>query len=119
MLAWFTLILCCQLAGEVAAGLLALPVPGPVLGMVLLFLFMAMKREIPVGLAQTGDALLSNLSLLFVPAGVGIMAHATLLAQDWQALSVAVVVSTVLTIAVTALVMVWIKRLTAGVTNDA
>ncbi|MCB1429222.1 MAG: CidA/LrgA family protein [Nitratireductor sp.] len=119
MLAWFTLILCCQLAGEVAAGLLALPVPGPVLGMVLLFLFMAMKREIPVGLAQTGDALLSNLSLLFVPAGVGIMAHAALLAQDWQALSVAVVVSTVLTIAVTALVMVWIKRLAAGGTKDA
>ncbi|MEZ5870952.1 MAG: CidA/LrgA family protein [Nitratireductor sp.] len=119
MLSWFTVILCCQLAGEVAVGVLALPVPGPVIGMVLLFVFMALKGGIPTGLANTGGALLSNLSLLFVPAGVGIMAHAALLSQDWPALSVALVASTVLTIAVTAMVMVWIKRLTVRGGSDA
>ena len=119
MLSWFTLILCCQLAGEVAAGVLALPVPGPVIGMVLLFAFMALKRGITPGLASTGEVLLSNLSLLFVPAGVGIMAHAALLSQDWPALSVALIASTVLTIAVTALMMVWIKRLSEWGGGDA
>jgi holin-like protein len=54
--------------------------------------------------------LLSNLSLLFVPAGVGVMTHAKLLGRELVPITVSLVVSTLLTIAVTALVMKWLAR---------
>ena len=111
MLEWFTLILACQLAGEFAAAATGLPLPGPVIGMVLLFLLLAIIGRVPEELASAGNALLSNLSLLFVPAGVGVMAHFALLEDDWPALGAAVVGSTLLTIAVTALAYVWLRRL--------
>ena len=111
MLGWFTVILSCQLAGELFVSVLDLPFPGPVAGMALLFAILVAKGSVPLALSQTGDALLSNLSLLFVPAGVGIMAHFALLAADWPALSVAVVASTCITVAATAGLMVALKRL--------
>lgn len=114
MLGWFTVILCCQLAGELFVTALGLPFPGPVAGMALLFALLVAKGAIPAELGRTGDTLLSNLSLLFVPAGVGIMAHFALLADDWPALSVALVGSTCITIAVTAALMVALKRWTGS-----
>lgn len=113
MLNYLTLIFSCQLAGEMMVTALRIPLPGPVLGMVLLFVFLLWKGDVPQELTRVGDALLSNLSLLFVPAGVGVMAHFTLLRQDWFPLSVAIVGSTLVTIAVTAGAMVAINRLQA------
>jgi holin-like protein len=110
VLGWFTFILTCQLAGELFVTATKLPFPGPVAGMGLLFLFLVVKGGIPQDLAGTGDALLSHLSLLFVPAGVGIMAHLALLESEWPALSVALVGSTLATVAVTAALMVLLKR---------
>jgi len=114
MLSWLTVILACQLAGELIVKAIGLPVPGPVCGMVLLFCGLLIRRGIPEGLQRVGDALLSNLSLLFVPAGVGVMLHARLIGKDWLPISVALVASTALTIAVTALVMAWLNRLGAS-----
>jgi holin-like protein len=109
MIGYLTVILACQLVGELAAAATGLPLPGPVIGLVLLFVGLLIKRGIPEDLGRVGDALLSNLSLLFVPAGVGVMLHAGLLGADWLPISAAVLVSTLLTIAVTAGVMVWLK----------
>lgn len=109
MLAYLTLIFCCQLIGELVVTATQLPVPGPVVGMALLFVGLLARGVIPDDLAVTGDALIGNLSLLFVPAGVGVMLHAGLIGDDWLPISAALVVSTVLTIAVTALVMVWLS----------
>jgi putative effector of murein hydrolase LrgA (UPF0299 family) len=114
VLGWFTFILTCQLAGELFVTVARLPFPGPVAGMALLFVFLVVRGRIPDNLASTGDALLSNLSLLFVPAGVGIMAHLALLRNEWPALSVALVGSTLATVAVTAALMVALKRWTAS-----
>ena len=102
------LLLACQLAGEVLSLSLQLPVPGPVLGMLLLFTGLLVKRGVPPGLARTAEGLLEHLSLLFVPAGVGVMLHASLLVDQWAALSVALTVSTALTIVATALIMRWL-----------
>jgi holin-like protein len=115
VLGWFTFILTCQLAGELFVTVAKLPFPGPVAGMALLFVFLVVRGRIPEDLASTGDALLSNLSLLFVPAGVGIMAHLALLEREWPVLSVALVCSTLATIAVTAGLMVALKRWTGSV----
>lgn len=109
MLGYLTLIFACQLAGELLVTALGLPVPGPVCGMALLFTGLVLRGGLPDDLGAVGGALLDNLSLLFIPAGVGVMLHAPLLGRDWLPLTVALVVSTALTIAVTALAMSWLS----------
>jgi holin-like protein len=110
MLGALTVLLVYQLIGEVLVQLTGLPVPGPVVGMLLLFATLAARGGPPAPLRETAQSLLSHLSLLFVPAGVGVMLHFGRLGQEWLALAVALVTSTVLTIAVTALVMRWLQR---------
>lgn len=110
MLNYLTLILGCQLAGELTTRATHIPVPGPVIGMVLLFGFLMLRGKVPDDLGRVADALLGNLSLLFVPAGVGVMLHFRLLGDDWLPIAVALVVSTMLTIMVTAALMVWLQR---------
>lgn len=107
MLGALTIILCCQLAGEAIVVASGLPVPGPVLGMVFLFAGLVLRAGPSADLAQAADALLRNLALLFVPAGVGVVLHLGLLGREGVAISVSLVVSTLATIAVTALVMRW------------
>jgi holin-like protein len=110
MLAYLTLIFSCQLIGELLTATLGLPVPGPVCGMAILFSGLSIRGSIPDDLAAVSSSLLDNLSLLFIPAGVGIMLHAPLIGRDWLPISVALVLSTGLTIAVTALVMSRLNR---------
>ncbi len=105
MVAGFAWLLVFQLAGEVLVRSLQLPVPGPVVGMLLLLLVLIWRGEPGENLRSAGQGLLANLSLLFVPAGVGIMVHGHRIAAEWQALVAAVIGSTVLGLAVTALVM--------------
>jgi holin-like protein len=105
MIAALTQLLIFQLAGEVIARGLALPVPGPVLGMVLLFAALALRGGPSAELQQTGQGLLQHLSLLFVPAGTGVMLHLGRVADEWLPLAAALVVSTAATLAVTALTM--------------
>lgn len=104
MLSSITVLLLCQLAGEVIARLSGLPIPGPVIGMLLLFIGLLIRRGVPEHLEKTGTTLLSHLSLLFIPAGVGVMVHLKLIAGEWLPIAAALVVSTALTIAVTGLV---------------
>jgi len=110
MLAALTVLLVYQLVGEVLVQLLHLPVPGPVIGMLLLFVTLLLRGEAPEALRNTANGLLSHLSLLFVPAGVGVMLHFHRLATEWLPIVVALVASTVITIGVTALVMRALQR---------
>lgn len=105
MLESFALLLLCQLIGELIVLFLEVPIPGPVVGMLLLFIGLMIHGEIPEVLSQTANGLLGQLSLLFVPAGVGVMTHLTLLGNQWLPLSASLIVSTLLTIAVTGLLM--------------
>jgi holin-like protein len=98
-LAWLLVL---QSIGEVLARGLALPFPGPVVGMVLLLLALrwTVVRE-PVSVCA--DFLLSHLSLLFVPVGVGVMTHLSLVSQYGVRMLVVIVVSTLVGLAVTVL----------------
>ncbi len=118
MLNALTLIFSCQLIGETTTRALDLPLPGPVAGMVLLFLFLAIRGGIPEGLLRVTDGLLSHLALLFVPAGVGVMLHFRLLGDEWLPIAVALVLSTVLTIAVTAWMMQALSRNPEGTPDE-
>ncbi len=102
----FLLLLVFQLAGELLHTALHLPVPGPVLGMMLLAAwYLLRRREPPAAMIQTADGLLGWMGLLFVPAGVGIVANLALLRAAWLPISVALLGSTLLTLAVTAWIM--------------
>lgn len=90
-----------QLAGEVLSRLLQLPVPGPVVGLLLLLLALQLGLPADEPLRGASSGLLSHLSLLFVPAGVGIMRHAHRLRDEWPALLAALLVSTAATVAIT------------------
>lgn len=118
MIESLTLLLVCQLVGEVLAGLFRLPVPGPVLGMVLLFAGLLVRGSVPRAMQSTAGTLLSHFSLLFVPAGVGIMLHLQRIEDAWLAIGVALVVSTLVAVVVTALAMLGLERL-AGRRPDA
>jgi len=105
MLGAMTTLLVYLLIGEVLVQALALPVPGPVIGMLLLFVSLWVKGGIPELLRDTANGILQHLSLLFVPAGVGVMVHFARVSGEWMAILVAVLASTALAIAVTALIM--------------
>jgi holin-like protein len=105
MLQALTAIFACQLAGEAITVALRLPLPGPVIGMALLFAFLIIRKEVPAALGRVGDGLLANLSMLFVPAGAGVMMHAGRLEGEALPIVLTLVVSTLATIAVTATVM--------------
>ncbi|HSG23896.1 MAG TPA: CidA/LrgA family protein [Azonexus sp.] len=110
MVQTFATLVVFQAVGEGIAYGLALPVPGPVIGMVLLFLYLIVKKDAMAKLAPGSNHLLRHLSLLFIPAGAGIMPYAARLADEWLAISVALVASTVVSIIITASVLRWLHR---------
>jgi holin-like protein len=107
-------ILTCQLAGEAAARALSLPLPGPVLGMVLMLALLVLFPRAAQMIRPTAQGMLSHLSLLFVPAGVGVVGHIATLGSQTAAILLAVVGSTVLAIAAGALTFAAVARLTGS-----
>lgn len=103
MIEAIAILLGCQLAGELLVGLVGLPVPGPVVGSVLLCAGLFARRGAGPYLTATAHVLLRNLSLLFVPAAVGVIEYRGLFLEHGPALLVALVGSTVLALAVAAL----------------
>jgi holin-like protein len=108
------ILLVYQLIGEITTRFLDLPVPGPVLGMLLLFLTLLLRGGSTGAMDTAADGLLSHLSLLFVPAGVGMMVHFDRIAGEWLPIVAALLVSAVVTMVVTAGVMLGANRLLAG-----
>jgi len=119
MLGALATLLVYQLIGEVLVLALALPLPGPVVGMLLLFVSLWAKGAIPEKLRDTANGLLQHLSLLFVPAGVGVMVHFARVSGEWLPLVVAVLASTALAIAAAALTMRLLMRQGASREGEA
>lgn len=114
MIAALTWLLLYQLVGEVFARLLSLPIPGPVIGMALLFCTLVIRDRMglpmPQEFQQTANKLLQHLSLLFVPAGTGVMLYLQLIAQEWLPIIAALIVSTMGAMTVTALILKSLSR---------
>jgi holin-like protein len=122
MIASLSLILLCQLAGEVIVRGLALPMPGPVVGLLfLLLLLLARDRFAPLargplqgdGVENASRGLLANLSLLFVPAGVGVVQKLDLIAAHGIAVAAVLAISVVVTLLVTVATFLVASRLLA------
>ena len=98
-----------QSIGELVSRGLSLPLPGPVLGLILLLIALQfpLVRE---SVGACANFLLSHLSLLFVPVGVGVMTHLSLLSQYGGRMLLVIAVSTWIGLTVTALVFYWPDR---------
>ena len=101
MIQALTVLFLCQLVGEIAVRLMGIAFPGPVLGMALLVAILAVRPQAQPAIEGAADGILRNLSLLFVPAAVGVVQQAGLIRANWIAISLALVVSTLLTLVVT------------------
>ena len=106
MLSAIALILAFQVVGEVISRSAGIPVPGPVIGMILMLLAFFVKDIRP-----TGGVLLSNLSLLFVPAGVGVMRYGDLFLREGLAIGAVLVISTLIAMLVTAYTIIFVDKL--------
>ncbi|WP_165855914.1 CidA/LrgA family protein [Marinobacter sp. JSM 1782161] len=108
-----TILLVYQLVGEVIVRLFDLPIPGPVMGMLLLFLSLLLRGKVDPSMDTAARGLLSHLSLLFIPAGVGMMVYFSRILDEWLPIALALVLSTAITMAATAGAMVATQRLLA------
>lgn len=105
MLAAFTVLLLFQCLGEGIVFVFHLPLPGPVAGMLLLIVALIALPRLQQLVEAAANTLLTHLSLLFVPAGVGILVAAASGSGHWLAILASLAVSTVLTLALTGLLL--------------
>lgn len=98
-------ILLWQGAGELVSHFILPPIPGPVIGLVLLLVFLVLRNHVPDSMALVSDTFSQHLGLLFVPAATGVILFLPQLRQHAWAVMLALLGSVVLTIAVTALVL--------------
>lgn len=106
-----TVLLVYQLVGELIVLAMNLPVPGPVIGMFLLLLTLLLRQSWSGYLMEPAQQFLRYLSLFFVPAGVGVMIHLARIGEEWLPIVVALVLSTVVSLLVTAGVMLGLAKL--------
>ncbi len=104
------ILLLCQLVGTILQQATGLPVPGPVIGLVLLLGVLVWRGGPSESMAATAQGILKYLGLLFVPAGVGFITELQELRANAIAIAIAIVVSTLLCLAVTGLLMQWLLR---------
>lgn len=133
MLFSFTVLFVCQLVGEAIARALPFPLPGSVIGMLLLFASLMVRGQwlerqqqkafaasatelsqlevrqpvsgLPASLEHTAQQLLGYLPLLFVPAGVGVIQYLDRLLAEGPRLLLVLLLSTALALAWVALVL--------------
>lgn len=105
-------LLTAQLLGEGISRALSLPLPGPVLGLLILLAGFALFPKLVEIIRLTAQGILGNLMLLFVPAGVGVVGHLDTLAQSGLPVMLALLISSPLAIAAGALTFTAITRLT-------
>ncbi|MBW4057047.1 MAG: CidA/LrgA family protein [Proteobacteria bacterium] len=110
MIGSLALIFFCQLVGEIISRLTKLPIPGPVIGMVILFCGLVLRKSMPSELETVTGFLHRNLPLLFVPAGVGVIKNLNMLQRYWAPFTGAIIIGTAVTIAVTGVVMQLLNR---------
>jgi holin-like protein len=101
MVRGLTYLLLFQLCGEIISRFLNLPIPGNVMGMGLLLLGLTTGWIDVKWIEEAADILLSNMTLFFVPAGVGVMVYSDLIAAEWLPITVATIISTFVVMAVT------------------
>ncbi len=110
MIQGFTQILLFWVLGESLHYLSDIPISGSVLGMLLLFLFLLLRQTVSLDLERASQSLISQLSLLLLPGGVGLFFLGDRMAGQWLPLSIAIVVGSLLSIILSILLMRWLVK---------
>lgn len=113
MLEQIARVFCWLCVGEIAARSGILPLAAPVTGLILLYAELVVRGELPDELGVLADRVLQALGMLFVPAGVGVIAHLNVLKAEAIPILAAVIGGTAITLAVTMLVVNQIALATA------
>lgn len=93
------------LLGELLSSLLHLPIPGNILGMVILFILLCTKVVKVDNISNVTNFLLDHLAFFFIPAGVGLMASIGIIKSTWWQLLVVCISTTIIVIGVTGIVV--------------
>ena len=102
MLSNIALLLLFQLLGEVLSFAFSLPIPGPVIGMVLLLIALILKDNLIEHIRPSASVLLAHLALLFVPAAVGVIQYVDRIRAEWLGIGLIIVLGTAVTMLTTA-----------------
>jgi len=102
------ILLLFQWLGEMLVSYSQAPVPGAVIGMLLLLLALLVRQQVSTGLQQASHSLIQYLSLLFLPAGVGLFFLDQSLQQQWPAIAGAMVLGTLISMLVSTFVVKWL-----------
>lgn len=110
----FLVLVACDTAGRVIVWGLSLPVPGTVVGILILLAAIVALRRVPEPLKEMAEFLLAHLNFFYIPAGVGVMAYAALLADDLWPILIALFASTFLAMFAAGLAFQVVARFTGG-----
>jgi holin-like protein len=105
MISGLVQILLFQSLGELISKFVLPTLPGPVIGLVLLIIWLVLRKGINTELALVADSFSQYLGLLFVPAAVGVVLFLPQLKANALAIISALVGSVILTIATSAIVV--------------
>lgn len=109
MVRGFAILLALQFVGECISRGTGIPIPGNVVGMGLLLVLLRLEIVRLDWVRDASELLLSHLAIFFVPAGVGVMVYFDLIGREWLPISMAMVLSTFVVMAVTG----WTDKLLA------
>lgn len=99
-----SIIFACLLVGELLAALFGLPLPGSIIGLVILTVLLQTKVVKVEWIEKTANVLIKYMSFFFIPPGVGLICYLGLLKAQWCPIVVSCVVSTLFVLASSALV---------------
>ncbi len=114
MIRGLAILLIFQSIGEVLTKFIHGVLPGPVIGMILLLVFLVLRKNIAPSIALAADGLLAHLAIFFIPAAVGVMLYIGTLRSAGAAWLLAILLSTVGAITVTALLLKWLTKSNAA-----
>ena len=103
-------LLVCQCAGEAIKSFFSLSLPGPVIGMFILFIGLVLYGDVPEAIAHTSRRLISLLGLMFLPAAAGLFFLGSQYNNQWLAIIAAVVVGSLLSLIFNGLLMTFLAR---------
>ncbi|MGH1455654.1 MAG: CidA/LrgA family protein [Alphaproteobacteria bacterium] len=114
MIDGFIVLLACLFAGNIISDFFVLPVPGSIIGMLILFCGLLVRKGVSPSVDKVSMGLISVMGMLFVPAGVGISQYFDLLAREWPLVFFAGMSTTLLSLAVTAFLFQTISKRKGG-----
>jgi len=111
------IILGIYLVGELLSTLLHLPIPGNILGMVILFILLCTKIVTVDNISNVTNFLLDHLAFFFIPAGVGLMESLGIIKATWWQLLIVCISTTAIIIGVTGVIVQSMSKRTKAQSN--